>query len=762
MPRANWTRRLFPGLLIPVLAIWMLAVTGCGTEGSTSGDEVGSVEQGLVRCGDCDDVLDWVRLVTTEQVFRIMEQNYQQTVDSWSNWDDGGWWGDDDWMGADDDEAPSDGDNAGDDDATADDDNATADDDGSADDDGGQEGDDDGDDFSDTNTQEENVDEADIVKTDGSYLYLLAGGQLLIFDPTPAEDLHELARVDVLGKTHEMFLYENYVVVFSRTHPQEIADDVFQGVPREELLYDILVVTIFDISDTSNPTEIRRMYIEGGYLSSRRIGGQVRIVVSSYPPGPQVETWVDPWPYENNGELDAEALRAAYDSLMQSNRVIIESAPLEAWLPRYYDVQGSERHMGFLSNCDDFFHPLDPMGRAVSTLVTIDLGLPGQKQPDVALLSNGTLIYGSTSAIYIAGDAETAFEWTGESTTRSMIHKFDISGEFAQAQYTGSGEIEGWVLNQFSMGESKDGDLRVASTSGWWGDDLSNHVYVLRQGEGRLDVIGHLGGIAPGETIMSARFMGDRGYLVTFVQTDPLFTLDVSDPTDPRIVGELHIPGFSTYIHPFDNDHILTIGQNGDEWGSTGGVVLQLFDISNFADPQLAYKQVVAEGWDGDSEALRDHKAFLYYEPKDLLAIPLIEYGWDDWTDDDWSDDDWGGEEVPPDGGEAIAEDEDGPRSGVMVYRVTPEAGFTLLGFVDHTAYLPEEGGDTLWSLPVAHRSVVIGDYLYTISDAAIVASLITGVEEVAHDELPYENPWDDYWDDPWTDDGWSDGGWEG
>lgn len=759
MPWANWTRRIFPGVLIPILAIWMLAVAGCGTEGATSDDDIGSVEQGLVRCGDCDDVLDWVRLVTADQVFRAMELNYQQTVDSWSNWDNGGWWdddADDDWMGGDDDEAPSDGDDAGDDDGSAADDDAAADDDGSADDDGGQEGDDD--DFSDTNTQEENVDEADIVKTDGSYLYLLAGGQLLIYDPSPAEDMRELSRVDILGKTHEMFLYENTVVVFSRTHPADIADDIFQGVPREELLYDILVVTIFDISDTSDPVEIRRMYIEGGYLSSRRIGAQVRIVVSSYPPGPQVETWVDPWQYESDGELDEEALRAAYDSLMQDNRVIIESAPLSAWLPRYFDVYGSERHMGFLSNCEDFFHPLDPMGRSVSTLVTLDLGLPGQKQPDVALLSDGTLIYGSTSAIYIAGDAQTAFEWTGDDTTRSMIHKFDISGDFGQAQYTGSGEIEGWVLNQFSMGESKDGELRVASTSGWWGDDLGNHVYVLRQGEGRLDVIGHLGGIAPGEQIMSARFMGDRGYMVTFVQTDPLFTLDVSDPTDPRVVGELHIPGFSTYIHPFDNDHILTIGQDGDEWGSTGGVVLQLFDISNFADPQVAYKQVVVEGWDGDSEALRDHKAFLYYEPKDLLAIPLTEYGWDDWTDDDWADDDWDGEEVPPDAAEPIGSDSDGPRSGVVVYRVTPDAGFTLLGFVDHTAYLPEEGGDTLWNLPIAHRSVVIGDYLYTISDAAIVASLITGVEEVAHDDLPYENPWDDYWDDPWTDDG----GWEG
>ncbi|MCZ7582513.1 MAG: beta-propeller domain-containing protein [Deltaproteobacteria bacterium] len=649
------------GFLMAVMAVTI--VTGqvaCSNGDDDDDDDVDSFQQGLVRCEDCDDVLEWVRLVATESTEKALLRNLEDTIanfqgggwydDDWDSPDDGGW-DDDDFAG--DDDGDDDGDAVSDDDA-ADDDGAPPDDGES---DGGDDdrGDDDETDHSDTNTQESDVDEADIVKVENDLIYMLAGGELLIFDPLPAETTRELSRLDILGRTLELFIWNTTAIVFSETRPNDLPDNVWPGTPRGELAPVIMVLTIIDASDPSDPEVIRTMYVEGTYISSRRIGRAVRIATVAYPPGPQIETWVDPYLYYQDGELDEQGLRDAYDRLMAENREAIENTPLEAWLPRFFEVTGDTQRSGLLSNCYDYFHPLDPLGRAVSSVLTVYMDNPLEKQPDIGLLADGQQIYSSSKALYIAGAADTAYEWGGSSALTSMIHKFTLGEGDAQAQYVGSGEVEGFVLNQFSMGEYED-YLRVVTTTGWWGDGgLANHVYVLAQGDRQLDVVGEIRDIAPGEELKSARFMGRRGYLVTFEQTDPLFTLDMSDPRDPRLVGELQIPGFSTYIHPFGNDHILTIGENGNEWASTGGVLLQIFDISNFAYPFVAYSQVVAEGWDAYSEALYDHKAFLYYEPMDLLAIPVVDYGWDSWGDDDWGwgdDDWWGGEDDWGDGGE--------------------------------------------------------------------------------------------------------------
>ncbi|MBZ0272071.1 beta-propeller domain-containing protein [bacterium] len=720
-------------------------------------------KSGLHRFLTCDELLEWFQSVVLTYYDRLADENLEWTLESWNGggwWDDDGWWGDDDdddWNGGDDD--ASDDDFAGDDDDGGDD---AADDDDGPPQDGDDEGSaDDDDDHSDTNVQEEGVDEADIVKTDGELLYVLAGGNLLIFDPVPAPDTTELSRLAIAGRVLEMFLYGDLVVVFSDASWQDIDGGLWPGRDTQDISFPVLVVTIVDAEDPTAPEVMRTMLLEGGYISSRRVANMMRLVASTWGQFPYLETWIDPTPYVgDDGEIDEDALRAAYDDLKEKNRDEIEGYPLDTWLPEYYESGPDGEREGALSECTDYYRTQSPFGTAVTSVVTVDLENPADKLPDIALIANGALVYASTESLYVsaAADAYFAWDWEGDWDQRSEIHKFLIGDERAQAEYVGSGIVPGYLLNQFSMGE-KDGYLRAATTTGSWGDSLSNGVYVLAEGElETLDVVGSVDGIAPGETLQSARFMGDRGFLVTFEQTDPLFTLDLSDPTDPRVVGELEIPGFSTYLHPFGDDHLLTIGVGGNNSGQTGGVLLQIFDVTDFANPAQAFTEQIGEGWSVSSEAQYDHKAFLYYPPMDLLAIPITDYAYDDWwgDDDGWwgDDDDWTGDddEVPPSG--KAAPDNDEPYTGVYVYNVTVEDGFEYLGRVDHTDLEPEGGWPWEGFMPSVRRTVIIGEYMYTISNAALVVTRISSFADVATSAFPYEE--DDYW---WGDDDWEDGG---
>ncbi|MCB1152958.1 beta-propeller domain-containing protein [bacterium] len=761
-------------LLAALLTVAALS-GGCSCDGDGDSDSDVTLEtKGLVRCEDCDDVLSWARRVAKDQMRRTLENNYDDSVRYGGYVDDDVVYDDDEGSFDDDDDAADD--DASDDDFAGDDD----DDDGAPEEptNGGDDDDagDDDEDHSDTNTQEEDVDEADIVKTDGNLLYLLAGGEMLIFDPVPAGETHEISRTDVEGTPLEMFLYDNLVVVFSQMRPSDLPADVWPDAPRDSIHYPLTVITVFDTTDPMVPERLRTTYAEGSYLSSRRVGSGVRVVTMSYPRGPQLREWVDPWSegYVNpDGSIDEEALKDAYDRLLAENLAAIDEMPLETWIPRYFEVAGDERRSGFMAECQDFFHPVDPLGRGVSTVMTIELTDPTAKQPDISLLADGQLIYSSTERLYIAGDAEIVHQWDAEAYT-SLVHQFVYGGRGEQIAYTASGQIEGFVLNQFSMGEY-DGYLRVAANTGWWGGEPESRVYVMHDdGNGRLETVGRIENIAPGEDLRSARFLGDKGYVITFEQTDPLFTMDLSDPENPRLAGELEIPGFSTYIHPFGPDHLLTIGVNGDEWSATGGVALQMFDISDIAHPTLADREIAAEGWDSTSAALYDHKAFLYYAPKELLAIPITDYGWDDYGDDDdvvFEDDEGEGEEMgmdDDDDDDDIAidddvvepgDDDDQPPtplehlSGVKLYRVTPEEGFVPLGFVDHSDLLPENTDFWYEVVPFVKRSVVIGDYIYTISDAALVVTRLEGLDDVVTEDLPYEYPDYGYGDDDWADD---------
>ena len=287
------------------------------------------------------------------------------------------------------------------------------------------------------------------------------------------------------------------------------------------------------------------------------------------------------------------------------------------------DADGTET-AGSVVTWEQMYRPTDPDGFGVVTVISLDLDANAQFTA-LGVAAEPGLVYSSTEALYLT---DTAFDLFGTERETTDIYKFTYSGRGVVASATGS--VPGRVLNQYSMSEH-DGSLRVASTIGprfgLFGPvaPSSNGVYVLQQDGSTLETVGRIDGLASGERLQAARFVGDRGYVVTFEQVDPLFTLDLADPTNPRMVGELEVPGFSTFVVPMDANHLLTVGQFVPPPGDFGpwGVQVSIFDVTDFANPQRTSNVILGADAGAYSEALFNPKAFTYFAERGLVALPI-------------------------------------------------------------------------------------------------------------------------------------------
>jgi len=323
-------------------------------------------------------------------------------------------------------------------------------------------------------------------------------------------------------------------------------------------------------------------------------------------------------------------------------------------------------------------------------------------------VADASIVYASTQSLYC-----TSTYWNGLETgsdqpvEQTVIYKFDLSG----SQATGQGyiSVNGRALNQFSLGEYE-GILRIATTTGYsWNVSSSseNHVYCIESQNGKMDIIGSLNGVAPGEELYSARFIGKRGYLVTYVTTDPLFTLDLSDPSDPKVAGELEIPGYSSYIQPYGDNYLITIGkdtvmQNGIAWYQ--GIQLSIFDVSNLVSPQLLHKEVIGDRGTS-SEALYSHKAFTFWESNGLLAIPVDLYEYKTTP------------ASPSEYGEFTFE-------GLYVYQVSTDRGFQGIGRIPVISDIGQ-----YWYYGRWDRGLFIDDKVYAVTPYALYSADIADIE---------------------------------
>jgi hypothetical protein len=521
-----------------------------------------------------------------------------------------------------------------------------------------------------TNLQEPGVDEPDFLKNDSEYVYVLNGSHFLIYDANPPEATHEVFKMDIEGLPGEMFIRENMAVIFST-----LADRI--PVEGEPGAYYSLKITLLDLSNISLPQLVREIYLQGHYHTARLVDGFVHVITSSYVNLPMLD----------------------YGAPLSENLQKIERSSLASWIPKLADVAhppgGESTTDRRTVSCEDFYLPDSGDLHAILTILSFDLDNPLEGPEESSIPSPTSIAYASSQSVYVS-HVSVARE---DCSRHTRIHKFDIRTRPGQAVYRASGEVPGWLLNQFSMGEH-DGSLRVGTTEEPIPPidppRMSNNLFVLQQQDSNLEIVGEVRGIAPGEQIYATRFLGDVGFMVTFEIIDPLFTFDLSDPTRPQLLGELEVPGYSSYIHPAGDDHLLTVGQDAENMGEFAwfqGVQISIYDISNLADPILNDMEIIGSRGTG-SAALHDHKAFNYFPPKEVLAFPIRIHE---------------GGQGGSDPGELVF-------SGFRIYDVDLSRGYTLRGQIDHDDFY----GDDVCYYQWMRRTIIMDNSVVTISNAGM------------------------------------------
>ncbi|MFG3685021.1 beta-propeller domain-containing protein [Micromonospora sp. NPDC047740] len=561
--------------------------------------------------------------------------------------------------------------------------------------------------YSGTNTHEAGVDEPDLVKTDGKRIVTVNRGKLYVIDPAARRLTGELELVpgaDGFGGAEDSLLLQGdralvllregwawtakpAAAAGGRTAP---ADG--RPVPTSE---DLVGPRLIMVDLSGAPKIIGEYRIDGSLVDARQVGTTVRVVVRS---APRLA-----FPYR---EKVTDAQRTA------ANRETIDNATADDWLPRYEITAGGRTSTGRVG-CDRVSRPASYSGTSLVTVLSFDLGAAtlGAGDP-VTVLADGDTVYSNEQRLYVANDQRwrvlpmltrrnTAPDPKDETTE---IYQFDTSGEGAP-RYLAAATVPGWLINQYAMSEW-DGHLRVATTNGrTWGDkpDSTSSVYVLRTDGTTLTQVGKVTGLGKGERIHAVRFVGDAGYVVTFRQTDPLYTVDLRDPTAPKVSGELKINGYSAYLHPAGEGQLLGVGQEATDQGRVQGTQLSLFDVSDPAKPTRTAQYHVKQG---NSEAEFDPHAFLYWPPERLVVVPLTVYG---------------GAVRPGTANGQSAAGRPGPPTNVALALRVGDGGFTEVGTVDH----PLGTGRPEDLMPI-RRSLMVDGALWTVSDAGLKATDIS------------------------------------
>ena len=697
-------------------------------------------------------------------------------------------------------------------------------------------------DHSTTTIQEVGVDESDVVKTDGTCLYLIEygndGNQLRIVKAQPSAEVSSMSVVPLEGYGQDLYLYNNKVVAITSSGggyfflgggiadggvtleirtpaaneiavstvtaadgeagqdtgnvssdaaapgstdgsdgvamiDEDAADDSAgddssgdDSVSSDDAIPDVdfiapdiglyqyerprTVVTVIDVSNPAAPVVLSQTFFDGSQASSRVIDGVLHLVVANYQ-----NYFFDVLPFLGRPQFAAETVDPT------------------TVLPRYTRVNADGTKIeGDAVTWENLYRPTDPDGFGVVYVASVDLDNDAAFSA-LGVVAEPGLIYSSRDALYLT---DTNYDYTGNLRETTDVYKFAYANRGTSVRATGS--IPGRILNQYSMSEYRHSDqqdyLRVATTvgptfsffDGQQTTESSNNVYVLGETDGTLNVTGRVENLAPGETIQAARFIGGRGYVVTFLQTDPLFILDLSDPASPQLLGELHVPDFSTFLVPMDANHLLAVGQHVPEPGSFGGggVQLSIFDVTNPAQPSLMHKVIIDEGDGAYSEALYNPKALTYFASRGLVALPISLYDFQTFTDPGLAIDDFAGSgegssgtvsagtEGSSDGVASDVVDEPKPEGdtstsfapyippgfdGLFVYSATVEGGFSELGRI--STRFEEEG--YYWNSFT--RGVFMGDdEVFAVTDHGLRVSSVADVSSPSV-ELVWAEPID-------------------
>ncbi len=463
-----------------------------------------------------------------------------------------------------------------------------------------------------TNNQVEGVDEADVVKTNGEVIVTSVSGRIRVVDVATAE---VVATIPVPGMAEggaELLLDDDDLVVLASEWGGWAADG---AAPAERT-----TIHRVDLSDPANPEVVGTTRVEGSYRSARMIDGTVRLVLVSQPPG-LVFT------HPEDGSLSAEA------EALEANRQVVADSTIDDWLPHRQPMDGSGTGgtPELLLDCTAIGRPGDFSGFSTVSVVTLDDDGDAAPTSAAGVLADAGTVYASTDRLIVATSPWWMMWADGadEDGPHTDLHSFDISDAGATT-YVASGRVDGWLLNQFSL-DSADGITRVATTRTppSAAEPSSSSLVVLTEDGDELVETGRVDGLGATEQIYAVRYLGpELAAVVTFRQTDPLYLIDTSDPSAPRVTGELKIPGYSAYLHPLGEGRLLGIGQDATDEGQTTGLQASLFDIADTSSPQ----RIGQVTWEHTSSTAEwDHRAFLLWE--DRVYLPAETYDWESDTD---------------------------------------------------------------------------------------------------------------------------------
>jgi len=607
-------------------------------------------------------------------------------------------------------------------------------------------------DYSQTNVQVSGVDEADFVKNDGKYIYMIQSNKLLIINALDPKNSDIISTTDLPKNYYasNIFLYGDKLIVLAQSNEQSYYFRKYDIMPQPN--YEPLTkVMIYDVSNRKDPTVSKELSVSGDYFQSRMIDNIVYLVAVKYAQTPvrppiiyAADTKITPniYYFDNNEEsynyntimsvdvntesvVDSQVYLLGYSNTMMMSQdniyIAYQKQPYRCWgfycrnsdydRARFVDVvvpllQGTlktdvQNILNSKASEDEQWNSISDVLDTFYKDVENDPKLQDQYDSMISDISSALDEY----------DTKQLLE-----KSKTIIHKIAVNN--GKLSYVAKGEVDGRLLNQYSLDESN-GYLRLATTIDLWtntGRRNYNNVYVLNKNMG---VAGKLEKLANNESIYATRFVGDKLYMVTFRQIDPFFVIDLSDPTSPKVLGRLKIPGYSSYLHPISDNLILGIGKETgtNEWGgvTTQGVKISLYDVSDFEHPKEVTKYEIGMAG-SDSPILYDPKAFLYSATKGIFVVPISEvtainkagyvYDYRYWD-------------------------------GAYVFKISNN-GFELLGKVKHDSR--SSSYYNWWDQASVTRSLYMDDALYTISNKYIkVNDLADNLSSLNTIDLPNE-----------------------
>jgi inhibitor of cysteine peptidase len=530
--------------------------------------------------------------------------------------------------------------------------------------------------FSQTNNQVEGVDEGDIVKTDGEYIYQLKEQKLVITKALPAEELNVVSSITVKGNfsPRQLFLQEDKLIVIGNSWGEPVPHKKSQASPNIAIMpvEGVTKAFVYDITNQEKPKLVREIGLEGHFVSARQIDSTLYFIANHSP---------NYWNLEKEQKTDLR--------------------------PKIYDSEKSDSLEPIALNKIKYMP--QSMETNFTLIGSLDINEDSSEFKVESYLGSGNQLYMSQENLYIAVTKYTTEKQNEWAAPNTEIYKFTVNG--TGVQFDTRGEVTGTVLNQFSMDEYN-GYFRVATTEGEvWNEKKpsANHLFVLDE---NMKQVGSVEGLARGEQIYSVRFMGDKTYVVTFKQVDPLFVIDTSKPEQPKVLGKLKIPGFSTYLHPIDENHLIGFGvdtkvvenKNGNNKEPLlirGGMKISLFDVTDFTNPKETDTEIIG-GRGTHSPLLADHKALFHYPKDNLYGFPISIYNNKEGSD----------------------MEQTFSFQGALMYEITPENGIVskakLADESKGTGLSPYEG----WENQI-QRLIYIKDKVYTISNSEVAVYTI-------------------------------------